>query len=90
MGTPWFQVWAWNVDWRKARLPPELEEGYVERLHHLAELGEDPASVSPRLLRRMVESPRFVSYAMYVAPKQNGFRPRPGKVRQYQLVRPRI
>lgn len=90
MARPWFRIWALGVDWGQARLPPEISESFLERIHYGAELARDPSLVPARLLSRMVESQRFMAYAMHVAPKKQGFLPRPVRYAKQHTVRPQL
>jgi hypothetical protein len=87
---PWFRLWELGLDWSLVRLPPDISDSYLERIHYGAELARDPSVVPMHVLRRMVDSPRFMAYAMYVAPKKTGFLPHPLRFEGFQHVRPRL
>lgn len=73
---PSFKLWCLHLDWRKVVLPRNMAEGILERLKIRGELIVSPLDVDPTKTRILVDSPRFMSYALTVAPQKPGFRPR--------------
>lgn len=85
---PRFILWELNLRWEGVVLPKTMAPGLLERLSIRRELSISPLDVPRGRAALLVGSPRFMSYALHVAPKLKGFRPRSLKARTRYYVRP--
>lgn len=85
---PRFALWELNLNWGKVILPREMSEGMLGRLEISRELAISPLDVKTDSARLLVQSPRFMAYALRVAPKRVGVRPRGLFSRTGYSVRP--
>lgn len=73
-GNPNFTLWELNLDWKKVILPELMSDRLLERLAIRNKLQLSPLDVKQTHASALVSSPRFMSYAIQVAPRKRRLR----------------
>jgi len=70
-----FTLWELNLDWDRVILPESMSDRLLERLAIKGKLKISPLDVKRAHAAVLANSPRFMSYAIQVAPRKQRLRP---------------